>query len=258
MKIKSVGIDAGSTAVKIVGLDKDRNIVFKLVEPTEPKVEEQVQRMMDGLKESFDFDSPQIPVVATGYGSNLIKATKKVTEITCHAVGVFNALGSGGTLVDIGGQDSKVIVVGEEGRVLDFVMNDKCAAGTGRFLENVAWRMNIPIDEFGSWALRTYEEVTVSSTCAVFAESEVISLLARGVPPESVIRGLHRAFAKRIAAMVETVGIQLPIMLSGGVAQNPAIVEMLKEELDVAEVLVPEIPQFIGAFGAAILGLQLS
>lgn len=89
MKIKSVGIDAGSTAVKIVGLDKDRNIVFKLVEPTEPKVEEQVQRMMDGLKESFDFDSPQIPVVATGYGSNLIKATKKVTEITCHAVGVF-------------------------------------------------------------------------------------------------------------------------------------------------------------------------
>lgn len=137
-------------------------------------------------------------------------------------------------------------------------MNDKCAAGTGRFLENVAWRMNIPIDEFGSWALRTYEEVTVSSTCAVFAESEVISLLARGVPPESVIRGLHRAFAKRIAAMVETVGIQLPIMLSGGVAQNPAIVEMLKEELDVAEVLVPEIPQFIGAFGAAILGLQLS
>jgi len=246
----SLGIDAGSTTIKIIGIDENKNIVFEKIENTEPEVDKQVERLLK------DIDLSKITVVATGYGSNLIKfADKKVTEITCHAVGAFNYFNRGGTLIDIGGQDSKVVIISNKGKVLDFTMNDKCAAGTGRFLENIAWRLKIPVEKMGEIAINSNSEVKISSTCAVFAESEVISMLSKGEKLEAVIKGLHRALAKRIGAMANSLNIYPPLILSGGVAKNRAIQKMLQDELGF-EVLIPENPQIIGAYGAAILGLN--
>ena len=246
----SMGIDAGSTTIKIIGIDENKKIVFEKIENTEPEVDKQVERLLK------DIDLSKITVIATGYGSNLIKfADKKVTEITCHAVGAFNYFRRGGTLIDIGGQDSKVIIISDNGKVLDFTMNDKCAAGTGRFLENIAWRLKILVEKMGEIALNSNSEVKISSTCAVFAESEVISMLSRGEKLEAVIKGLHRALAKRISAMANLLNIYPPLILSGGVAKNKAIQKMIQDEIGF-EALIPKNPQIIGAYGAAILGVN--
>jgi predicted CoA-substrate-specific enzyme activase len=254
-RFAALGIDVGSTTVKIVGLDPDGKIIWSLLEEAEPWVEDQVARFLQeaqGANGILD----GLPLVATGYGRRLVQqASRQVTEITCHARGVYKELGHGGTLVDIGGQDSKVIRISEEGKVVDFAMNDKCAAGTGRFLENTARRMKVPLDRIGDESLSTSEEVTISSTCTVFAESEVISLLARGVPVAPILRGLHRSLLKRIVAMIFTVGLVPPLMLSGGVVQNPAVRLMLEEETG-TKALLPHHPQLTGAFGAALLALE--
>jgi predicted CoA-substrate-specific enzyme activase len=222
-----------------------------MLEPADPRVEIQVERFLDQSREVAQ--SADIQLVATGYGRKLVsQATRQVTEITCHARGVFQELKHGGTLVDIGGQDSKVISIGPHGEVVDFAMNDKCAAGTGRFLENTASRLNVPLDNLGDVTLSADSEVTISSTCTVFAESEVVSLLAHGVPLEPILKGLHRSLIKRIIAMVRTVGMTVPLMLSGGVVRNPAIPHMLEEETGEV-VIIPKFPQLMGAYGAALV-----
>jgi predicted CoA-substrate-specific enzyme activase len=200
--------------------------------------------------------SAHIPVVATGYGRKLVKqSTRVITEITCHASGIFHELKHGGTLVDIGGQDSKVIRISAEGRVIDFAMNDKCAAGTGRFLENTAHQLAVPLDKMAEVASETSDEVAISSTCTVFAESEIISLIAHGVAVPEILRGLHRSLIQRVVAMVHSVGFSSPLMLSGGVVQNPLIAAMFAEELQ-TQVILPQYPQLMGAFGAALIGLD--
>ncbi len=252
--IRALGIDVGSTTVKIVGVDAAGNLAWHLLEPAEPRVEDQVTRLLDIADREKSSDA-KIPLVATGYGRGLVlQATRRVTEITCHARGVYRELRHGGTLVDIGGQDSKVIAIDPQGDVLDFAMNDKCAAGTGRFIENTARRMHVPLEQMGPVALATTAEVLISSTCTVFAESEVISLVAHGAAVEAILRGLHRSLIKRIVAMIRTVGLVSPLMLSGGVAQNPAIRKMLEEETG-APVILPQHPQLMGAYGAALMGL---
>ncbi len=250
--LRALGIDVGSTTMKIVGVDARGNMVWNIIEPTDPRAEDQIARMLERAQaENGAFDS--IPLVATGYGRGLVKqATRKVTEITCHARGIYRELRHGGTLVDIGGQDSKVIAISAQGDVVDFAMNDKCAAGTGRFLENSAARLRVPLQDMGRVALATEAEATISSTCTVFAESEIISLLAHGVAVESILRGLHRALIKRIVAMIRAVGLNPPLMLSGGVVQNPAIARMLEEETR-APVVLPQHPQLMGAYGAALM-----
>ena len=251
-KVKSIGIDAGSTTLKIVGVNKEGKILFSIIEDADPKIEEQTDKLLGELKSNYDIGNSKI--VATGYGSNLIKANKKITEITCHAKGIYEYFKTGGTAVDIGGQDNKVILISKNGKVIDFIMNDKCASGTGRFLENTAWRLKIPIENMAELALNSDSEVKISSTCAVFAESEVISQLSRGQKLEHVIKGLHRAMIKRITSMVYAIGFNPPLMLSGGVAKNKAVVQMLEEELN-KKPLIPEDPQIMGAFGAALIGL---
>jgi predicted CoA-substrate-specific enzyme activase len=164
-----------------------------------------------------------------------------VTEITCHARGVFREMGHGGTLIDIGGQDTKVIVIDNDGNVKNFAMNDKCAAGTGRFLEVVAERLRIPLAKMAEVALSTAEEASISSTCTVFTESEIVSLIARGSHTEHIVRGLHRSLVRRISALARTAGLTPPVMLSGGVAQNAAIREILSDETG-HRVLRPVIP----------------
>jgi predicted CoA-substrate-specific enzyme activase len=246
--VKALGIDAGSTTTKIAGVDENGKLVWHLLEPTEPDIEEQTARLVDQAP-------PGLPLVSTGYGRNLARrASRQVTEITCHAKGAFSALGHGGTLIDIGGQDSKVIVIASDGQVKNFMMNDKCAAGTGRFLEVSAARLKVELEEMGKVALQSQDEVSISSTCTVFAESEIVSLLARGHKTETILRGLHRSLIKRIASLAKSAGLTPPLMLSGGVAQNPAVAKILEEELG-HPVELPEYPQLMGAYGAALIAL---
>jgi predicted CoA-substrate-specific enzyme activase len=250
-KITALGLDVGSTTAKIVGINGSGEMVWHMLEPADPRGEVQVEKFLDVAKGNTC--GMEIPLVATGYGRKLVsQATQQVTEITCHARGVFHELQHGGTLVDIGGQDSKVIGIGDEGGVVDFAMNDKCAAGTGRFLENTASRLNVPLDDLGEVTLSADTEKAISSTCTVFAESEVVSLIAHGVPLEPILKGLHRSLIRRILAMVRTVGMNPPLMLSGGVVRNPAIPHMLEEETG-QKVIIPEYPQLMGAFGAALI-----
>jgi predicted CoA-substrate-specific enzyme activase len=275
-KVCALGIDVGSTTVKIVGVDAEGDLAWHFLEDAEPRVEDQVERFLaiapslspplaGRMKGEAIPPVPErnggdrrgtIPLVATGYGRKLVRqATRSVTEITCHAKGVYRKLAHGGTLVDIGGQDSKVIGISPKGDVVDFAMNDKCAAGTGRFLENTARRLGVPLESMGQVALAASEEVAISSTCTVFAESEVISLIAHGVAVESILRGLHRSLIKRIVAMIRTVGLTPPLMLSGGVVQNQAVAWMLEQETG-EKVLIPQYPQLMGAYGAALIALD--
>jgi predicted CoA-substrate-specific enzyme activase len=254
-QIEALGIDYGSTTAKIVGVNRAGEMLWHILEPAEPRVEDQVEHLLRVACQAIG-SLDGVPVVATGYGRRLIQlASRQVTEISCHARGAYHEIGRGGTLVDIGGQDSKVIGIGPNGKVLDFTMNDKCSAGTGRFLENTANRLNVPLDQLGDQALSTSEEASISSTCTVFAESEVISLIAHGVSLPSILRGLHHSLVRRIMAMVRTVGLAPPLMLSGGVAMNPAICCLLEEETG-ETILVPQFPQLLGALGAALIALE--
>jgi predicted CoA-substrate-specific enzyme activase len=251
----AVGIDAGSTTTKLVGVSADGAVIGWRLEGAHPCVEEQVGRMLGDLR--AELGGGEVPTIATGYGRKLLTAaTKSVTEISCHARGVYACLGTGGTLVDIGGQDSKVIRIGAGGKAIDFSMNDKCAAGTGRFLENTAARLALPLDEFAQRALAVADEAPISSTCTVFAESEIISLIARGIALDAIVRGLHRSMVSRIVTMIYHVGLVAPLMLSGGVARNPAVRALLHEATG-EPVIVPEQPQLMGAYGAALLALEL-
>jgi len=252
----SAGIDAGSTTVKLAGLGADGDLLWQLVEPTEPKLGKQVADLIERAGQLAGTSLANIPVVATGYGRNLVPGNRrKVTEITCHARGAWSEFGHGGTLVDIGGQDSKVIVIDSSGAVKNFVMNDKCAAGTGRFLEVAAARLRIDLDEMGKVALATGGEVSISSTCTVFAESEIVSLIARGHPVDEIVRGLTRSLVRRVSALARSAGLAPPVMLSGGVANNPAVGEFLGEELE-CKVALPAEPQLTGAIGAALIALD--
>ncbi len=249
-----VGMDMGSTAAKVVVVNSKGEILHSAVEESEPLMEKQAEVIIKGIKERFP--EYELSITATGYGAKLVKeAHKHITEISCHAKGAFFLTGHAGTVIDIGGQDSKVIVVGEGGQVLDFVMNDKCAAGTGRFLENIARRLKLSLKEMEALALSTDEEVNISSTCAVFAESEVISMLARGEDLKKIVRGIHRALVKRVVAMLFTTSFIPPLILSGGVVQNRAIQKMLTEETNERVITLPN-PQLTGALGAALLGMH--
>jgi predicted CoA-substrate-specific enzyme activase len=263
-ELRGLGIDVGSATVKMVGVDAAGNLVWHVLEPAQARTEDQIERVVDlgrnacGMTSRADAQPAEggVPLIATGCGRGLVRqAARQVTEITCHARGVFRELGHGGTLVDVGGQDSKVIAIGGGGEVTDFAMNDKCAAGTGRFLENAARRLEVPLEALGEVALGTREEARLSSTCTVFAESEIVSLLAHGVAVEPIVRGLHRALILRLVAMIRAVGLSSPLMLSGGVVRNPAIARLLEEETG-QPVVVPQHPQLMGAYGAALIAME--
>ncbi len=256
LAMAALGLDAGSTTTKIVAVDGAGALVFHQLEAMDPRMEEQAARLVAAALAAGGREGETVPLVATGYGRELVRgASKKVTEITCHGRGVFAALGHGGTLVDIGGQDSKVIIIGQGGRVLNFAMNDKCAAGTGRFLEVVASRLKLSLGELSDVALGCTEEVAISNTCTVFAESEIVSLLARGKAVEPIARGLYRSLVRRVGALARSAGLTPPVMLSGGVARSGAVAAMLGEQLG-QEVELPAHPQLMGAYGAALLALD--
>jgi predicted CoA-substrate-specific enzyme activase len=194
--------------------------------------------------------------ISTGYGRSLIDfAEKSVTEITCHSIGVHQLNPSIRLLIDVGGQDSKVIRVGENGRPTDFELNDKCSAGTGRFLEVMARVLEVSIDELGPLALQSNSPSTISSTCTVFAESEVIGRIGAGENPKDIAAGAHAAMASKISTLSKRIGVVTPICITGGVALNPAFRYYLSKQLG-SELWMPNDPQLTGALGAALLSLE--
>ena len=243
-----IGVDLGSRTVKMAVWDGER-LVDHQIAASGFEPHRQAEKMID------DYRAKR--VVATGYGRHLAAghfADAVITEIKAHALGIFHQFPGCTTIVDVGGQDSKVISLDAAGRVMNFQMNDKCAAGTGRFLEIMAASLAYSLDEFGAAALEASREVQINSMCTVFAESEVISMKNRGIPRDHIARAVHGSVADRLAAMLARLGHGETIAFSGGVARNPCMVEMLGQRLSWVRVLVPEQPDITGALGAALHG----
>lgn len=249
----TAGIDIGSLSTDAVVLSGERILGYAIV-PTLSSSELAAQSAYDTALQAAGLARDEVTaVVATGYGRGSIDfADRAITEITCHAVGARRLFAGARTVIDVGGQDSKVIRLGADGRVEDFSMNDKCAAGTGRFLEVMARSLDTQLESLGSLSERSTREIRISSTCTVFAESEVVALVAKGAAKEDIIRGLHRSVAQRIYAMVTRLRAGPPFVMTGGVAKNRGVVLAIEECLGHA-LLVPEEPQIVGALGAAII-----
>ena len=194
-------------------------------------------------------------ITATGYGRHLFELsfdTPTVTEIKAYAVGARALFPDTRTILDIGGQDSKAIALNDAGRVVKFEMNDRCAAGTGKFLEIMAQTLGYNLDQLGTEALRSTGDIRINSMCTVFAESEVTSLLAKGESRQDIVLGLHHSVVRRAAGMLKRVSVKEPILFAGGVALNPCMRNLLESMLDTS-ILIPESPQMVGALGAALL-----
>ncbi len=254
------GVDIGSAATKAVVIEilpEGRARIRGLhLAPTGYDNEAAGRTVLSGALARAGLEpGALVRTVTTGYGRHALATDSAVTEITCHARGAAELVPAAGSVIDVGGQDSKAIALGERGRVLDFVMNDKCAAGTGRFLEVMARALEVPLDEFGPLSLTAREAAEISNTCTVFAESEVISQRAARRSKEEIIAGIHRAMARRIAGMARRVDLRAPVVMSGGVARNVGLVQAVERELG-QTLVVPELAQFAGALGAALLAWE--
>ncbi len=252
----TAGLDIGSRTTKCVILQEGR-IAGQSLRKTGwlPSVMAR-EALHDSLQSARLTRDHVAYVVATGYGRihNAVAeiADAQFTEIACHARGIIFHLPAVRTLIDIGGQDSKAIRLDGNGLVLDFAMNDRCAAGTGKFLEMTAQGLEVSLEKFISLALQAKSAARISSMCTVFAESEAISLLAEGREPEEIARGLHNAIAARVVRLVEGLSVTAEVGFSGGVGNNAAMVRALEEVLGM-KVLLPPHPELVGALGAALL-----
>jgi len=246
------GVDIGSTMTKAVIMAEE--IIASVIGPTGAEHRKQANMVMEEVlaKANLPFDKITY-VVATGYGRiNVPFADKQITEISSHARGVSNLVPTSRTVIDIGGQDSKGIKL-SGGRMKNFVMNDKCAAGTGRFLEVIAEALGVKLDDIGRLSLEAENDVPISNTCTVFAEQEVVGKLAEGVPVEDLLAGLHKAISTRIYGMVNRLKIEKDVVVTGGGAMNIGLVRALEDKMGFPVLLPPE-PLLTGAIGAALLG----
>lgn len=246
----AAGVDVGSTATKIVFLTGDT--IRPLICPTGWSPRDAASQGLQEILRDTGLVKEDIGyLVATGYGRVAISgADKAVTEITCHGRGAAYLVPEADTVIDIGGQDSKIIKINPQGKVLDFVMNDKCAAGTGRFLQVMATALGLDVSQLGSFQLDVPASIT--NMCTVFAESEVIGLLARGTSQGAIVSGLHEAIARRIGAMVKKMGPYRTVVFTGGVALNLGVCRSLEKEL-ATKIIVPAHCQLAGAIGAALI-----
>jgi predicted CoA-substrate-specific enzyme activase len=252
----TVGIDIGSITAKAVVM-RDGSILAVRILRTGYNAKNAGDQLFEGIVSGLGLNPSGIQgIVATGYGRKSITfADRAVTEITCHAAGARYMNPTIRTVIDIGGQDSKVILLDETGRVKDFAMNDKCAAGTGRFLEVMARALEVEISDFGSLSLAADHPASISSLCTVFAESEVISLIAKGENRINIIAGIHDSIAARVSAMAGRIRWIPPIMMTGGVAQNSGVVRSLEKKIGHSLVVTPN-AQLTGAIGAALIAMN--
>lgn len=252
------GIDSGSATTDVVILDEKKTLLAKVILPTGAGASNGAAKALDqALAQAGLQKNDLTATVTTGYGRSVIEGgDKSVTEITCHAKGAHFLNPQIRTVIDIGGQDSKVIRLDETGAVTNFVMNDKCAAGTGRFLEMMARTLQISLEEIGQVGLQWKEEITISSMCTVFADSEVVSLVAQNKALPDIVHGLNRSVAVRAAALYRRANGEGPCMMTGGVSKNPGVVAAIQEALG-TPLFVHEDSQLCGALGAALFALEL-
>ena len=251
------GIDAGSRTIKIVLIETDtRRVITKAVTDQGVEQDKLASQLFQRLLKSSGLGRQDVGrIAATGYGRNAISfADTTITEITCHAVGVRRLVPNAMTVIDIGGEDSKLIRLDKAGRVRDFAMNDRCAAGTGRFFEVIARRLGVNISSLGQLAAKSRRPAPISSMCVVFAETEIIGLLACGAAREDIIAGVQAAIAARVTAIAGR-NIDLPIVFTGGVAMVSGMDTALRSALGQAVTVSPD-PQMTGALGAAILAAK--
>lgn len=253
----AAGIDSGSTSTNAVIIDENKNILSYSIVRTGAQSMSSAQAAFDEALTKANLTKEDISfIVSTGYGRVSIPfADVNITEITCHGKGAFYLDKNIRTVIDIGGQDSKVIRLGGDGEVTDFVMNDKCAAGTGRFLEMMAQTLEMPLEEMSKCYKGWKEDITITSMCTVFAESEVVSLIARNKSKADIIHGINNSISGKIVSMIERIGKKGPYMMSGGVAQNKGVIYSLEQKLN-EPIFVPPEPQIVGALGAALIALE--
>lgn len=252
----TLGIDIGSASSDAVVLEDGERILSKAVFPLGAGTSGPQQAYETVLGAAGLLPEDIGNAVATGYGRmNCPYAGKQLSELSCHAKGIHFLLPDVRTIIDIGGQDAKALRIGPQGQLMNFVMNDKCAAGTGRFLEVMARVLNLPIEELGPISERSNHPVSISNTCTVFAESEVISQMSSHASIEDIAAGIHRSVAKRVAGMALRIGKESEVAMSGGVALNIGVVHAMEEELD-TPIQVHPYCQLAGAIGAAIVAWE--
>jgi predicted CoA-substrate-specific enzyme activase len=250
------GVDIGSTMTKVVLTDEAGDLLSFIKGPTGAEHRRLANDVMRQALEQANLQIDDISyIVATGYGRlNVPFADRQITELSCHARGVFSLFANARTAIDIGGQDAKCMRI-DNGRLVSFVMNDKCAAGTGRFLEVTATTLGIKLEDMGDISLKANRKIPISNLCTIFAQQEVVALLSRGESLENILAGLHDALASRAAALARRLGMEPDLVLTGGVAKNVGMVKAMKENL-ACEILVPQEPLLTGALGAAILARE--
>jgi len=252
----TAGVDVGAITAKAAILNDGELLATAIMLAGYDRATAAVQVLDQAVTQARLTRQEITRLVGTGYGRIQVPgADRTVTEITCHARGAYHLCPTTHTVIDIGGQDSKGISVGQGGKVLDFVMNDKCAAGTGRFLEVMAHALEEDLVNFGEVALSTSRRARISSTCTVFAESEVITHVTSGVAKAEVIAGIHDSITSRVATMAGRISVRDDVVLTGGVARNIGVVRMLEEKLD-HRIVVPKHAQLAGAIGAALIAVD--
>jgi predicted CoA-substrate-specific enzyme activase len=251
------GIDVGSTQAKGVILDEQGAVLAQALLDMETNMSTAAETVFQRVLAEAQLSAADIAfTVATGYGRYRVTfGDLQVTEISCHARGAIAEFPDTRTVLDIGGQDTKAIRIGDTGEVKDFAMNDKCAAGTGRFLGAASFALELPLSELGPLALKSTKPVKITTTCTVFAESEIIGHLAKGYRPEDVLMGMHHSIATRCASLVRRVGLAPEITFTGGVSRNPAMMALLQEVL-ATPLNVSVRGQFMGAIGAGLYALD--
>lgn len=251
------GVDLGSTMTKIVIIDETELTVAATVKHTGAEHRRLASQVMKEALHTAGLTINDIAyIVATGYGRiNVPFADRQLTELTCHARGVSKYFPNVRLAIDIGGQDSKVLQI-RNGKLLDFIMNDKCAAGTGRFLEILAGTLGLKVADLGPLSLSAKNKVTITSPCTVFIQQEVASYLSNGVPVSEIVAGLHDVIASKVSKMVKRLKLEPDVVFTGGVAKNIGVVRALEEHLG-CKILVPEEPLLSGALGAALLGKEI-
>jgi len=251
------GIDIGSITAKAAIL-ANGEIIGSRVIFTGYNAELAGKTVFEDLLEELGMEVSSIArIVSTGYGRNSVRfVDKAITEIICHGAGAHYLSPQVRSIIDVGGQDSKAMVIDPDGRVRDFAMNDKCAAGTGRFLEVMARALEVDLDVFGDISLKAEEASKISSICTVFAESEVISLISKGEKRDNIIAGIHESVASRVSALARRVGVTDPVMMTGGVAKNTGVVKALEKKLGTS-IEVSKYAQTTGAIGAAVMAMRL-
>lgn len=253
------GIDMGSVAAKAMIMGDNDEVVSYVVAEAKPDAEALARRLIDEALEQAHLGAEDISyIVSTGYGRATVPfANQSRTEIICHALGVHHLFPAVRTVVDVGGQDSKSIRLDETGRVRHFVMNDKCAAGTGRFTEVMAKALDIPFDRWGEIVASATRRAKISSVCTVFAESEVISKISEKVPLNEILAGVCESIVNRLFQMIQKMGLEKEVAFTGGVANNRGVAQILQEKLG-TDLFIPEIPQSTGALGACCLARRFA